>query len=187
MNQIEIPIATPIGKVFILGYCSVVGIAIVYWGIPGFKVFLTAVFERSICPVRRILGFAVYAFVFAPAVIAAYCGLAIVTTPPTVISSQGVTGGQFACYRSIGVVAPTCTFPLKAWITSRNAILWEEIENVRCMSSQDGSVRGFRIDAGNRRIEVGNLGNLDLGTALAVLEARAPKGTVQPCETPWDK
>lgn len=187
MNQIEIPIATPIGKCFIIGYCSLVGIAVVYWGTPRFKVFLTAVFARSIRPVRRILGFAVYAFVFAPAVMAAYCSMAIVTIPPTVISSQRVTGGQLACYRSIGVVAPTCTFPLKTWITSRSAISWEEIENVSCMSSQDGSIRGFRIDARNRRIEVGNLGNHDLGAALAVLEARAPKGTVQPCETPWDK
>jgi hypothetical protein len=186
MNQIEIPIATTIGKLVILGYCSVVGIAIVYWGIPRFKEFLTTVVARSIRPVHRILGFAVYAFVFAPAVMAAYCGLAIVTAAPTVISSQGVTGGQFACYRSISVAVPTCTFPLKSWITSRSAISWEEIENVRCMSRQDGSVRGFRIDAGNRRIEVGNLGDYDLGAALAVLEARAPKGTVQPCETPWD-
>jgi hypothetical protein len=186
MDQIEIPIATTIGKLLILGYCSAVGIAIVYWGIPKFKAFLTTVVSRSIRPVHRILGFAVYAFVFAPAVMAAYFGLAIVTAAPTVISSQGVTGGQFACYRSISVVVPTCTFPLKFWITSRSAISWKEIEDVRCMSRQDGSVRWFRIDAGNRRIEVGNLGDHDLGAALAVLEARVPKGIVQPCVTPWD-
>jgi hypothetical protein len=183
VNQIEILIATPIGKFVILGCCLAMVIAIIYWGTPRFNVFLTTVVACTIRPVHRILGFVVYTFVFAPAVIAAYLGLAIVTIPPTVISSQGVTGGQLACYRSM---MPTCTFPLNSWITSRSTISWEEIENVRCISRQDGSVRGFRIDAGNRRIEVGNLGNHDLGAALAIIRARAPKGTVQPCETPWD-
>ncbi len=185
MSQIEIPLATPVGTVVMLGYCLAIVTATVYWGAPKFKAFLASVVTSTIRPSHRILGFLVYACVFAPAVITAYLGLAISTAVPTVISSQGVTGGGLACYRSISVVFPTCTFPLNSWIASRSAISWEEIKHVRCASRGDGSVRGFQIDAGNRRIEVGNLGNYDLSVALAVIQARAPIDTVQPCE-PWD-
>jgi hypothetical protein len=186
MSPIEIPIATSVGKFVMLAYCLAIVTATTYWGAPKFKAFLASVVTRTIRPDHRILGFVVYACVFTPAIMAAYLGLAISTAVPTVISSQGVTGGGLACYRSISVVFPTCTFPLTSWVASRRAISWEDITHVRCMSRDDGSVRGFRIDAGSRRIEVGNLGNHDLSVALAVIQARAPRGTVQPCETPWD-
>src|ERR1700704_3847695 len=93
MSQIEIPLATPAGTLVLLGYCLAIVIATTYWGAPKFKAFLASVVTRTIRPGHRMLGFVVYACVFAPAIMAAYLGVAISTAAPTVVSSQGVAGG----------------------------------------------------------------------------------------------
>jgi hypothetical protein len=122
MDNIGIPIATNQGKFAVSGYCFLILIAIVYWRVPRFKMFLIAALVHSenrprLKPWHRILGFVIYALVFLPAAIAAYTGLSIASSAPTVISSEGVSGGQWAC--SGYVLAPLCTFPLNSWANSR--------------------------------------------------------------------
>jgi hypothetical protein len=80
MNQIQIPVVTTMGKFIVIGYCLLIVVAVLYWGLPKFNVFLHVVFGRSKRPqgvkgIYLIFGFAVYACIFALAALATNIGL----------------------------------------------------------------------------------------------------------------
>jgi hypothetical protein len=132
--------------------------------------------------VNLIFGLVVYLTVFAAAGLIGFIGFEVATATPTLIASEGIKGGRVACTSGIGLVTLSCISPFKPRGSTQNMIRWEEITRVSCVS-RDGTVSWLQISAGTRRVEIGNLAVHDLGEVRAIILARAPKGTAEPCDS----
>jgi hypothetical protein len=94
MDPIEIPTATTAGKVVVIGCCVLIVVAVLAWSIPKFKSFLLVVLGKAprspgTKTIHLILGFLVYALIFAPVYIAGRIALHTATTPSTLLSGGG--------------------------------------------------------------------------------------------------
>jgi hypothetical protein len=187
MDPIEIPVASPLGKVVVIGCCILLAVAVLWWAGPKFRTFLNTVSGRTprkpeITNVHIIFGFAVYLVILAPVVIAAYIGVGIATTAPTRISSTGVTGTTFVCEGWPSVVIFSCSTPFTLG-NRRKTITWNEIDRVECTSRHDGTISALYISSRTRRIEIGTFAMHDLSGAHDVILAHVPRSAAQPCQS----
>jgi hypothetical protein len=113
LTPIEIPVASPLGKLLVLGCSLLVAVAVLWWAAPKFTQFLKTVFDSSpsnpkMTPLHIAMGFLIYAIVFScPSPL---LPLGMATTPPTRITPTGVTGGTFACTGTRLVLSFPCSF-----------------------------------------------------------------------------
>lgn len=189
MGPIEIPIATPLGKVGVIGCCALIVMVVLWWGVPKFKGFLDTAFGRTLRKpetknIHIVLGFAVYAIIFAPAAVATLIGAGIATTAPTLVSSTGVMGSNFACEVASSLVF-SCSSPL-GFGNRRKTILWTEIDRVDCISRGDGTIGALYIHSRTRQIEIGSLAVHDLSGVRKVILAHAPQSAARPCDGAFD-
>jgi len=187
MDPIEIPVASPLGKVVVIGCCVLTVIAVLWWAGPKFGTFLNTVSGRTprkpeIKNVHIIFGFIVYLIVLAPVVIAAYIGVGVAATAPTLISSTGVTGTTFVCEGSPSVLIFSCSTPFTLG-NRRKTIAWDEIDRVDCTSRHDGTISALYISSRTRRIEIGSFAIHDLSGAHDVILAHVPRSAAQPCQS----
>jgi hypothetical protein len=130
MEPIEIPVATLPVKLVMGPACLLVVVAVLWWGVPKFRVFLRILLGREprkpgTKRIHLALGFAVYALVFSPALITA-----------AIFSDAGVAGGGGA-------------------LSSRKIIAWDEIQRIDCDLRRAGrTVTLLRIVAPGKRIEL---------------------------------
>ena len=188
MAPIEIPIASPVGKLLVLGCCLFVVVAVLWWAVPKFIKFLKGVSGRSpdkskTKPIHVVLGFLIYAIVFLPVVLASFAGVGIATTPPTRITSTGVTGGTFVC---TGILPGfSCSFPLR-FLHPQTTIPWNEIERVECVARDDRTVSSVYVYSRTQHIEIGDFALRDLSGIRDVIAAKAPPGTTRACQAGFD-
>lgn len=189
MNAMEIPAATLAGKIVVMGCCFMIVAATLAWGVPKFIFFLKVVF--GIAPrkpetkaIHLVLGFVIYALVFAPVFIASLIGVGIATAAPTRLNSEGVTGGDLFCASDLGYLSFSCTSSLNPRGDSRIMIPWTNIDRVDCISRRNGTIRELHIISGAQRITIGSLAVYDLNPVLHMILAHAPERTVQPCHVP---
>jgi hypothetical protein len=185
MDPIEIPIATPLGKVVVIGCCALIVMAVLWWGVPKFKSFLDAAFGRTLRKpetknIHIVLGFIVYAVIFAPAAVATFIGVGIATTAPTLVSSTGVMGSNFACVGASSLVF-SCSSTLDSLGNRRKTILWTEIDRVDCISRGDGTIGALYVRSRTQQIEIGSFAIHDLSGVHKVILAHAPQGAARPC------
>jgi hypothetical protein len=191
LAPIEIPVASPLGKLLVVGCCLLVGVTVLWWAVPKFINFLKTVFGHSLNnskmkPIQVVLGFLIYAIVFLPFVIAFLAGVGIATTPPTRITSTGVTGGTFFCVGTRLFLSFSCSFPF-SFIHPQAMIPWHEIDRVECVVRRDLTVSTVYVHSRTQRIEIGSLAVRDLGGVRDVLAANAPPGATAPCRTGFDE
>jgi hypothetical protein len=170
MEPIEIPFATLPFKLIMGPSCLLVVSTVLWWGIPKFMTFLRILSGREprkpgTKNIHLALGFVIYAFVFAPALIAADIFIQMMTTPPAIVSNAGVTGGGGA-------------------LSSRKTIAWDEVQRVDCdLRRADHSVTKLRIVATNKIIELAGGG--DLSDIRDLIWSKVPRQAVQPCSAPF--
>jgi hypothetical protein len=186
MDSIEIPAATFVGKAVVIGACVLVVVGILAWVVPKFKVFLNVVFggtprKPETRHIHLVLGFFVYALMFAPAAIATFIGVGVAAAGPTVISSEGVAGSDLACDSDLGVFPFSCAASLNLLVNSRQLLRWDEIDKVGCISRHDGTIRELYVKAGVRSIAIGSLAVHDLSRVRQLILAHAPRGVAEPC------
>ncbi len=184
MDAIEIPVASALGKLVVIGCCVLILWAVLWWWWPKFKIFLNTVFGRTprkpeTKNIHIILGFIVYAIILTPAAIATFIGVGIATTAPTLISSTGVMGTTSACEGLSSVVIFTCRTPFSLG-NRRKTITWNEIDRVECTSRDDGTISALYIHSGTRQIEIGSFAIRDLRGAHDVILAHAPRSAARP-------
>ena len=184
MDAIEIPVASALGKLVVIGCCVLIVWAVLWWWWPKFKIFLNTVFGRTprkpeTKNIHIILGFIVYAIILTPAAIATFIGVGIATTAPTLISSTGVMGTTSACEGLSSVVIFTCRTPFSLG-NRRKTITWNEIDRVECTSRDDGTISALYIHSGTRQIEIGSFAIRDLRGAHDVILAHAPRSAARP-------
>jgi len=184
MGPIEIPVASPIGKLVVMASCVLIVWAVLWWWWPKFKIFLNTLSGRTprkpeTKNIHMILGFIVYAIILAPAAIATFIGVGIATTAPTLISSTGVMGTTSACEGLSSVVIFTCRTPFSLG-NRRKTITWNEIDRVECTSRDDGTISALYIHSGTRQIEIGSFAIRDLRGAHDVILAHAPRSAARP-------
>jgi hypothetical protein len=189
MDPIEIPISGPLGKVVVIGSSLLIVFAVLWWWWPKFKRFLNTISGRrprkpETKNIHIILGFLLYAIILVPAVIAAYIGVGIATTAPTLISSTGVTGTIFVCDGSPIVVIFSCSTPFSLG-NRRKTIMWNEVDRVECTSRPDRTISALHVSSRTRRIEIGSFAIHDLSLAHDVILAHAPRSAARPCLTAW--
>ena len=187
MAPIEIPVASLLGKLLVLGCCLLVAVAVLWWAVPKFMNFLKTVSGRSpnkprLKPIHVALGFLIYAIVFLPVAIASFAGVGIATTPSTRITSTGITGGTFVCTGTRLFLSFSCSFPF-GFIHPQTTILWNEIERVECVARDDRTVSTVYVYSQTKRIEIGNFALRDLSGIRDVLAANAPAGTTRTCRS----
>jgi hypothetical protein len=186
MDPIEIPVASPFGKLVVIGCCVLIVIAVLWWAAPKFKTFLITVLRRAsrkpeTTNLHIILGFVVYLIILAPVVIATYVGVGVATTAPTLISSIGITGTTFVCEGWPTVVIFSCSTPFSLR-NRRKTITWNEIDRVECTSRHDGTISALYISSRTQRIEIGSFAIHDLSGAHDAILAHAPRSAAQPCQ-----
>ncbi len=184
MGPIEIPVASPIGKLVVMDCCVLIVWAVLWWWWPKFKIFLNTLSGRTprkpeTKNIHIILGFIVYAIILTPAAIATFIGVGIATTAPTLISSTGVMGTTSACEGLSSVVIFTCRTPFSLG-NRRKTITWNEIDRVECTSRDDGTISALYIHSGTRQIEIGSFAIRDLRGAHDVILAHAPRSAARP-------
>jgi hypothetical protein len=187
MDPIEIPIATPFSKLVVIACCVLTVVAILWWAAPKFRFFLRSISGHAsgaaeIGTIHILLGFLVYAIVLAPVGIATLIGVGVAFTPPTIVSSAGVTGGTFLCTGARIPVSFSCSSPF-SFRQRRLTITWAEMERVECVSRDDGTIGVLYIYSGTRRIEIGNFAVRDLNGVHDVILANAPRSAARPCQT----
>jgi hypothetical protein len=165
MNPIEIPFATLPIKVIMGCACVLIVFAVLWWGVPRFMAFLRIVTGRAprkpgTGTLQLVLGFFVYAIIFAPAVLAAAIFLQLMTTPPSVVSEEGVAGGG-------GVLIP------------RKTIAWAEVERVDCVLRRDHAVEALRLVSGSKRVELTSI--YDLTSVRDVIWAHVRRSALRSC------
>jgi hypothetical protein len=138
MDRIEIPIATPFSKLVVIACCVLTVVAILWWAAPKFRFFLRSISGHAsgaaeTGTIHILLGFLVYAIVLAPVGIATLIGVGVAFTPPTIVSSAGVTGGTFICTGARIPVSFSCstTFSFRQ---RRLTITWAEMERGMCFA-----------------------------------------------------
>jgi hypothetical protein len=186
MDPIEIPVASALGKLVVIGCCVLIVWAVLWWWWPKFKIFLGTVSGRTprkpeTKNIHIILGFIVYAIILAPAAIATFIGVGIATTAPALISSTGVMGTTLACEGLPSVVIFTCSTPFSLG-NRRKTITWNEIDRVECNSRDDGTISALYIHSGTRQIEIGSFAMRDLSEAHDVILAHAPRSAARSCQ-----
>src|SRR4029077_2669567 len=154
---------------------------------PKFRLFLRSISGDGSRAARTgtahiFLGFLVYAVVLAPAGIATLIGVGVAFSPPTVVSSVGVTGGTFLCAGARIPISFSCSSPF-SFKQRRLTITWAEMERIECVSRDDGSIGVLYIYSGTRRIEIGNFAVRDLRGVHEVILAHAPRSAARPCQT----
>jgi hypothetical protein len=186
MDPTEIPVASPLGKVVVIGCCVLIVIAVLWWVGPKFITFLNTVSGRT--PRKPgtknphiVFGFVVYLIILAPVLIAAYVGVGIATTAPTLISSTGVTGTTFVCPI---VILFSCSTPFSLR-NRRKTIAWNEINRVECVFLDDGRISAVSVYSKTQRIEIGSFAVRDLTGAHDIILAHAPPSAARPCQTAW--
>jgi hypothetical protein len=187
MDPIEIPVASSLGKVVVIGCCVLIVIAVFWWAGPRFRTFLNTVSGRTpqkpgTKNLHIVFGFVVYLIILAPVVIAAYIGVGIATTAPTLISSTGVTGTTFVCEGLPSIVIFSCRTPFSLG-NRRKTITWNEIDRVECVSRDDGTIGALSVYSRTRRIEIGSFAVRDLSGAHDIILAHAPPSATRPCQT----
>jgi hypothetical protein len=187
LTPIEIPVASPLGKLLVLGCSLLVAVAVLCWAAPKFTQFLKTVFDRSpsnpkMTPLHIAMGFLIYAIVFLPVAIASFAGVGIATTPPTRITPTGVTGGTFVCTGTRLVLSFSCSFQF-SFIHPQTTLPWNEIERVECVVRQDRTVSTVYVYSRTQRIEIGSFARRDLSGVHDVLAANVPPGATRPCRT----
>jgi hypothetical protein len=190
LAPIEIPIASPVGKLSVVGCCLFISVALLWWAVPKFTKFLKTVFGRSpgnpkMKPMHIVLGFLIYTIVLSPVAIISFAGVGIATTPPTRITSTGVTGGTFLCTGARLFLTFSCSSPI-SFSHRRTTIPWNEIERVECIVRRDHTISTVYVRSRTQRIEIGNLGMRDLSGVRDVLAVNAPAGATAPCRTGFD-
>jgi len=150
MEPIEIPFATLPVKLVMGPACLLVVVVVLWWGVPKFRIFLRIVLGREprkpgTKSIHLVLGFAVYALVFSPALTTAAIFIQIMTTPAAIVSDAGVAGvagGGGA-------------------LSSRKIIAWDEIQRIDCDLHRAGrTVTLLRVVAPGKRIELSGGGDL---------------------------
>ncbi|MCU1241562.1 MAG: hypothetical protein JWO71_2288 [Candidatus Acidoferrum typicum] len=187
MDPIEIPVASPLGEVVVIGCCVLLAGAALWWAGPKFRAFLNTLSRRRLqkpetTNVHIIFGFVVYLIILAPVVIATYVGVGVATTAPTLISSTGVTGTTFVCEGSPILIIFSCSTPFSLG-NRRKTIAWNEIDRVECTSRHDGTISALYISSKTRRIEIGSFAIHDLSGPHDVILAHTPRSAAQPCQT----
>jgi hypothetical protein len=187
MDPIEIPVASSFGKVVVIGCCVLLAAAVLWWAAPKFKTFVITVLGRTprkpeTTNLHIIFGFAVYLIILVPVVIAAYIGVGVATTAPTLISSTGVTGTTFLCEGWPSVLIFSCSTPFTLR-NRRKTIPWNEIDRVDCTHRHDGTISALYIFSRTRRIEIGSFAIHDLSGAHDAILAHIPPSAAQPCQS----
>jgi hypothetical protein len=164
--------------------CAALFIGVLAWGLPKFVGFVRIVL--GLAPrrpgtrnIHLVLGFVVYAVVFAPAALAAFIAVNIARATPPELSSEGISGAERAC--SSHGLSFSCSSLFDGRGNSRRTIQWGQIDEVDCTTSADGSVREISIRAANQRIQIGNLAINDLRSVLETILSYAPKSARRPC------
>jgi hypothetical protein len=189
MDPIEIPIATALGKTIIVGCCLLIVLLIFSWGTPKFVAFLEIAVERAprkakTRTIHIVLGFLVYALVFIPALVAAFAGVRVLTTPPTRISAEGVTGGTLACSGTRAFLF-SCSLPL-SFKKPRITIPWPKVQRVECVVRGDHAVHSLFVYSEKQRIEIGSFALGDLSHVHEIILANAPPAAARPCQGAFD-
>jgi hypothetical protein len=171
MHPIEIPVATLPIKLLMGGTCFLIALVVFWWGVPKFVQFLRVVLgceprKPGTKTIHLVAGFFVYAFIFFFPTVATLIFLELVTTPPSVVSSEGVTGGG-------------------GWVYSRKTFRWEDVNRINCIANRDGSVRTLVFVSGDRRIEIGNAGGFDLRTIREKVQEHVPDSVMRACHVPF--
>jgi hypothetical protein len=191
MNPIKIPIATAGGKSLIIAACALVVVGVLSWGAPKFRVFLNVVLGKAprkpgTKNIHLVFGFFVYLIIFAPVVIATFIGVGVATARPTVISDEGVSGGDLVCDSELrfSLLPLLCTSPLTPNAASPVIVKWEEIDRVNCIVRRNGTVREVEITSGRRRIHIGSMVVYDLGAVHQFIVDHSPKSAAHACFVP---
>lgn len=124
----------------------------------------------------------VYAFLLGITLIAFLTGITLATAKPTVISSEGIVGVDFACSSDLRILPFRCNSSLSSWGHSRQMIGWGQIEKVTCISRRDGTISELYIRSGGKR---GSLAVHDLREVHQIVLAHAPAGVAEPLAV-WD-
>ena len=170
MEPIEIPVATLPIKLVMGPACLLIIAVVLWWGVPKFRTFLRILSGREprkpgTKNIHLALGFIIYALVFAPALLAAAIFIELMTTPPAVVSDEGVAGGG-------------------GWLFPRKTIAWDEVQRVDCNLRRSGrTVTLLRIVAPSKRIELS--GGDDLTEVRDIIWARVPRHARQSCSVPF--
>jgi hypothetical protein len=170
MEPIEIPVASLPIKLVMGPACLLIIAVVLWWGVPKFTTFLRILSGREprkpgTKNIHLALGFIIYAFVFAPAVIAGAIFIQMMTTPPAIVSDAGVAGGGGA-------------------LSSRKTIAWNEVQRVDCdLRRADRSVNKLRIVAPNKIIELAGGG--DLRDIRDLIWSKVPRQAIQSCSVPF--
>lgn len=169
MTPIEVRVATLPLKLIAGCACVLIVSVVLWWGTPKFTQYLRVVTGREprkpgTQTIHLVLSFFVYAIIFAPAVIAVAIFTELMTTPPSVVSEDGVAGGG-------------------GWLLSRKTIAWDEVQRVDCLLARsDHSVNRLRVIAGAKRVEFA--GGNDLTGVRNIVWAHVPKHAVRSCYVP---
>ena len=164
-------------------------IAVLWWAGPKFITFLKTVSGHTprkpgTKNLHIVFGIVVYLIILAPVVIAAYIGVGIATTAPTLLSSTGVTGTTFVCQGSPIVILFSCNTPFSLR-NRRKTIAWNEINRVECVFLDDGRISAVSVYSKTQRIEIGSFAVRDLTGAHDIILAHAPPSAARPCQTAW--
>jgi hypothetical protein len=114
-------------------------------------------------PIHFVLAPLIYLLIAVPGVGAGAVFLHIMFTPPSVIDSEGVSGGG-------GLVSKHCI------------IGWDEVERVDCSLSRNHSVRQVTVVAGDRKVYFSGSSG-DLSGVRDAIWAHSPKDAIKPCHT----
>jgi hypothetical protein len=160
---------------------------VLWWAGPKFTTFLNTVSGRTprkpgTKNLHIVFGFVVYLIILTPVVIAAYVGVGIATTAPTLISSTGVTGTTFVCEGLPTFAIFSCRTPFSLG-NRRKTITWNEIDRVECVSRDDGTISAVSVYSKTQRIEFGSFAVRDLSGAHDIILAHAPPSVTRPCQT----
>jgi hypothetical protein len=118
-------------------------------------------------PIHFVIAPLIYLLFAIPGVGAGAVFLSIMFTPPSVIDSEGVSGGG-------------------GLVSKRHTIGWDEVERVDCAISRNHSVRQVTVVAGARKVYFsGSFG--DLSDVRDAIWAHAPKEAIRPCRIPVGK
>ena len=169
MEPIEIPVATLAVKLVMVPATLFIAALVLWWAIPKFLLYLRIVTGRAprkpgTRTIHLVLGFGIYVLVFVPACIAILIFLSMNTTPPSIVSAEGVAGGG-------------------GLLSARKTIRWDEVIRVDCSWSRTHKVNSLRVIGTSKRIELS--GGNDLSDIRDLIWSKVPRQAVQPCSVPF--
>jgi hypothetical protein len=169
MSPISVPFAPPIYRLVVGTPLLIFAGLALHWGWTNLRLCLRTLqgsipLPRGSSPPLVMLGVALYLGVLAAGFGAGYFFLALETTQPTVLSQAGIT---------LGVTPP---------LYRQRFIPWRDVTKVTCnLPPRDNRIRSVTIYSHESAVELGNAG-VALESVVATVAARAPRGTVRPCE-----